>query len=86
MIAPGLVALNVTETVSCMRVAARSALLFHENLPEVFETNPRTNRTYEKTGFVYEGCKRLEMFKDGRYFDVLTVSVLREEGTGANEK
>ena len=46
---------------------------------DVYETNPRAIRSYEKAGFVYEGRKRQGMFKDGRYFDILVMSVLREE-------
>lgn len=46
---------------------------------EVFETNPRAIRTYEKVGFVHEGRRRQDMFKDGRYIDVLLMSVLRSE-------
>jgi len=46
---------------------------------EVFETNPRAIRAYEKAGFVHEGCRRQDMFKDGRYIDVLLMSVLRSE-------
>lgn len=46
---------------------------------EVFETNPRAIRTYEKAGFVHEGRRRQDMFQDGRYIDVLLMSVLRSE-------
>jgi diamine N-acetyltransferase len=46
---------------------------------EVFETNPRAIRAYEKAGFVHEGRRRQDMFKDGCYFDVLLMSVLRSE-------
>ena len=46
---------------------------------EVFETNPRAIRAYEKAGFVHEGRRRQDMFKDGRYIDVLLMSVLRSE-------
>ena len=46
---------------------------------EVYETNPRAIRAYEKAGFVHEGRKRQGMYKDGRYFDILQMSVLREE-------
>jgi len=46
---------------------------------EVFETNPRAIRAYEKAGFVHEGRRRQDMFKDGRYIDVLLMSVLCSE-------
>ena len=46
---------------------------------EVYETNPRAIRAYEKAGFVHEGRKRQGMYKDGRYCDILQMSVLRQE-------
>lgn len=46
---------------------------------EVYESNPRAIRSYEKAGFVHEGRKRQAMFKDGKYLDVLLMSVLRSE-------
>jgi diamine N-acetyltransferase len=46
---------------------------------EVFETNPRAIRAYEKAGFIHEGRRRQDMFKEGRYIDVLMMSVLRSE-------
>lgn len=49
---------------------------------EVFETNPRAMRSYEKAGFVLEGRKRQAMYKNGRYMDVLLMSVLRSEWKG----
>ncbi len=46
---------------------------------EVFDTNLRAIRCYEKAGFVHEGCHRQAMFKDGKYMDILQMSVLRSE-------
>jgi RimJ/RimL family protein N-acetyltransferase len=45
----------------------------------VFETNPRAIRAYEKAGFTHEGCQRQAEFKEGRYLDVLVMSILRNE-------
>ena len=45
----------------------------------VFETNPRAIRVYEKVGFVHEGRFRQAEYRDGRYIDVLFMSVLRSE-------
>lgn len=45
----------------------------------VYETNPRAIRSYEKVGFVHEGRLRQAEFQDGRYVDVLLMSVLRSE-------
>jgi RimJ/RimL family protein N-acetyltransferase len=45
----------------------------------VFETNLRAVRSYEKAGFILEGRQRQAMYKDGRYIDVLVMSILRSE-------
>ncbi len=46
---------------------------------DVYDSNHRAIRTYEKAGFIHEGRKRQAMYKDGRYMDILIMSVLREE-------
>lgn len=46
---------------------------------DVFESNPRAIRVYEKVGFTKEGCKRQEVFKDGQYHDLYFMSILRSE-------
>jgi RimJ/RimL family protein N-acetyltransferase len=45
----------------------------------VFENNPRAVRAYEKAGFIHEGRQRQGEFMDGRYIDVLVMSMLRDE-------
>lgn len=49
---------------------------------DVEETNPRAIRAYEKVGFVHEGRRRQAIFKDGKYIDLLQMSVLRSEWQG----
>jgi diamine N-acetyltransferase len=49
---------------------------------DVYVTNLRALRAYEKVGFVHEGCKRQAVFKNGKYVDILQMSVLREEWKG----
>lgn len=46
---------------------------------DIYETNPRTIRTYEKVGFMYEGRQRQSIYQNGRYADVLQMSILRSE-------
>jgi len=46
---------------------------------KVFETNLGGIRSYEKAGFVHEGRFRQAEYQDGRYLDVLFMSVLRSE-------
>lgn len=45
----------------------------------VYETNLRAVRSYEKAGFILEGRQRQGMYKDGRYIDVLMMSILHSE-------
>ena len=41
--------------------------------------NARARRAYEKAGFVYEGRRRQLIYRNGRYYDVDYMSVLRQE-------
>ncbi len=45
----------------------------------VFETNPRAIRAYEKVGFTHEGRQRKAEFREGKYIDVLVMSILKDE-------
>ncbi len=45
----------------------------------VYAANKRAIHVYEKTGFVHEGNMRQAVYKNGKYSDVLLMSVLREE-------
>jgi RimJ/RimL family protein N-acetyltransferase len=45
----------------------------------VFENNTRAIRAYEKAGFIHEGRERQAEFTDGRYIDVLRMSMLKDE-------
>jgi diamine N-acetyltransferase len=45
----------------------------------VHEYNPRGRRAYEKVGFQVEGTLRKHSFRDGRYWDVVVMGLLREE-------
>lgn len=46
---------------------------------DVYEPNRRAQRSYEKAGFVTEGKLRHSHFSNGRFHDVLRMSLLREE-------
>jgi len=41
--------------------------------------NARAVRSYEKVGFVHEGVRRQFVYRNGRYYDSVMMSVLREE-------
>jgi diamine N-acetyltransferase len=42
----------------------------------VLETNPRAIRAYENAGFSHEGRQRQADFRDGKYIDLLVMSLL----------
>jgi RimJ/RimL family protein N-acetyltransferase len=46
---------------------------------DVYVTNRRAERSYEKAGFVSEGVLRHAQFADGRFQDLRRMSLLREE-------
>lgn len=46
---------------------------------EVLEYNVRAIRSYEKCGFVREGIHREDVYKDGRFFNVIRMSILARE-------
>jgi len=48
----------------------------------VFENNPRGISSYKAAGFVQEGVLREAIYKNGRYYNVLVMSVLRSEWKG----
>jgi diamine N-acetyltransferase len=52
----------------------------------VYADNKRAIRTYEKAGFVHEGRMRQGVYKNGKYNDVLFMSVLSEEWNARNEE
>lgn len=45
----------------------------------VLETNPRAIRAYQKAGFTHEGRQRQAEYKDGKYLDLLVMSILKSE-------
>ena len=52
----------------------------------VYENNPRAIKAYETAGFVREGMLRQAVFKNGRYLDLMVMSVLRSEWTNLHQK
>lgn len=54
-------------------------LNLHRVSLHVFRTNTRAIRTYERAGFSLEGALRDAAYVDGRYVDVLVMSILRAE-------
>ncbi len=57
-------------------------LNLHRIFLRVYESNVRGIKAYEHAGFKHEGRMRQAFFQDGRYYDVLLMSVLSEEFFG----
>jgi UDP-4-amino-4,6-dideoxy-N-acetyl-beta-L-altrosamine N-acetyltransferase len=57
----------------------------HRVFLKVYEDNPRAIRAYEKCGFQHEGRLRQAIYRKGRYYDELLMSVLRHEFKDASQ-
>lgn len=53
---------------------------------DVYESNLRAQRSYEKAGFVTEGILRHAQFADGRFQDLRRMSLLREEWAAQGQR
>ena len=49
---------------------------------DVYETNPRAIAAYKAAGFIQEGIKREAVYNNGRYINVILMSVLHSEWKG----
>jgi diamine N-acetyltransferase len=68
-----------TESVRLLVKHGFNTLNLNRIFLHVFEDNLRAIRAYEKAGFVHEGRERQAEFRDGRYIDVLLMSILKGE-------
>jgi RimJ/RimL family protein N-acetyltransferase len=73
-----------TEATELMVAHAFRRLSLHRVALTVFEFNTRAIRAYEKCGFAVEGRAREAIFRDGRYWDEIHMSVLLEEWEAQN--
>jgi RimJ/RimL family protein N-acetyltransferase len=67
------------EATELMLEHAFSRLRLHRVALSVFAFNERAIRAYDKAGFVLEGRSRESIWRDGRYWDELQMSVLEAE-------
>ena len=67
------------EATELMLEHAFARLRLHRVALSVFAFNERAIRTYDKAGFVLEGRSRESIWRDGRYWDELQMSVLEAE-------
>ncbi len=68
-----------TDTMQTLVRFAFEQMNLHKVALGVFEFNERAQACYRKCGFVEEGRFREEYFQDGRYWDVIRMSILRGE-------
>ena len=68
-----------TEATQLMLAHAFKQLSLHRVALSVFEFNTRAIRAYEKCGFVIEGRARQAIFRNGRFWDEIHMSILLDE-------
>ena len=68
-----------TETMRLMLEHGFNTLNLHRIWLRVLPDNKRGIRAYEKAGFTYEGKYRQAQYKNGKYLDVLLMSILKDE-------
>jgi RimJ/RimL family protein N-acetyltransferase len=73
-----------TEATELMLAHAFTRLALHRVALAVFEFNLRAIRSYEKCGFVVEGRAREAIFRDGRFWDEVHMSILAGEWRARN--
>jgi RimJ/RimL family protein N-acetyltransferase len=73
-----------TEAAGLMLAHAFTRLALHRVALTVFEFNERAIRSYEKCGFTVEGQARQAIFRDGRFWDEIHMSILLDEWEARN--
>jgi RimJ/RimL family protein N-acetyltransferase len=68
-----------TEAVRLLVKHGFNTINLHRIYLRVLETNPRAIHAYEKAGFTHEGRQRQADFKNGKYIDLLVMSMLQNE-------
>ena len=71
-----------TEATRLMLGHAFGSLGLHRVSLAVFAFNERAIRSYRKVGFVVEGQAREAIFRDGRFWDEISMSILEPEWQG----
>lgn len=68
-----------SETARLAVAYARDEMKLHKLMLRVFADNKAAVRSYEKAGFVQEGCLKDEHFSGGRYRDLILMAVIFPE-------
>ena len=74
-----------TEATQLMLDHALGTLNLHRIALYVFEFNERAIRAYRRAGFVVEGRSRESIWRDGRWWDELAMSVLQSDWQATRE-
>ncbi len=74
-----------TEATRLMLDHAFGTLGLHRVGLAVFEFNERAIRSYRRCGFAVEGRARESIWRDGRFWDELSMSILRDEWATSRE-
>jgi RimJ/RimL family protein N-acetyltransferase len=75
-----------TEATRLMLEHAFGTLGLHRVALSVFEFNERAIRAYARCGFLVEGRSRESVWRDGRWWDELSMSILASEWRGSQRK
>ncbi len=68
-----------TEAVCLLALHGFNTLNLNRIFLHVFENNPRAIRAYEKAGFTIEGRERQAEYMDGKFIDILRMSLLKSD-------
>lgn len=68
-----------TKATKLMVEYAFNTLGIHKVTAEVLNENAPSIAMFKRCGFTVDGCLRDDVFKNGRYYDVLTMSILDTE-------
>jgi RimJ/RimL family protein N-acetyltransferase len=74
-----------TEVTQMLVAYAFDALALHKVWLGVNAANAAALTTYDRAGFTREGVLRDDVFRNGRYYDVVRMSILRDEYDAALE-
>lgn len=72
-----------TDAVLTLLDFAFNRMNLHRIYLRVWDFNQRAIKSYEKCGFKKEGILRQGHFDDGKYHDVITMGILKEEFVGS---
>jgi RimJ/RimL family protein N-acetyltransferase len=75
-----------TEATSLMTQYAFETLNMNRVWLHVYAFNERAIKAYTRAGFRQEGVLRQDCYREGRYWDTITMAILREEWDALKEK